>query len=85
MFLISQPRAGSTLLQRILGSHPDIHTVSEPWLMLQPLYALRPDGYRAEYNEHLARNATQLSPSASRRRRRISPERTSAMRLLTLT
>lgn len=59
IFLISQPRAGSTLLQRILGSHPEIHTVSEPWLMLHPSYALRNDGHQAEYNEHLARTALQ--------------------------
>ncbi len=57
VFLISQPRAGSTLLQRILGGHPDIHTVSEPWLMLHPLYALRHEGYQAEYNEQSARVA----------------------------
>ena len=50
IFLISQPRAGSTLTQRILGNHPEIHTVSEPWLMLHPLYALRKEGYDAEYN-----------------------------------
>lgn len=40
IFAISQPRAGSTLLQRILGSHPDILTVAEPWLMLPPLIGL---------------------------------------------
>jgi hypothetical protein len=54
IFLISQPRAGSTLLQRMLGSNSEIHTVSEPWLMLHPLYALRDEGYRAEYDEKLA-------------------------------
>jgi hypothetical protein len=54
IFMISQPRAGSTMLQRMLGSHPNIHTVSEPWLMLHPLYALRSKGYEAEYNAHLA-------------------------------
>jgi hypothetical protein len=59
IFLISQPRAGSTLLQRILGGHPDIHTASEPWLMLHPLYALKPDGYQAEYNSHWACKAVQ--------------------------
>lgn len=53
IFLISQPRAGSTLLQRILGGHPEIHTVSEPWIMLHPLYALRRHGLRAEYNQYL--------------------------------
>lgn len=54
IFLISQPRAGSTMLQRILGSHPSIHTSSEPWLMLHPIYGLRSDGFEAEYNAHLA-------------------------------
>jgi hypothetical protein len=54
IFLISQPRAGSTLTQAILGSHPDIYTVSEPWLMLHPIYALRPENYQVEYNAKLA-------------------------------
>jgi len=53
IFLISQPRAGSTLLQRILGSHPEVHTISEPWLMLHPLYALRDQGLKAEYSHPL--------------------------------
>lgn len=57
IFLISQPRAGSTLLQRILGSHSDIHTVAEPWVMLHPLYALRDKGYEAEYNAQVSRSA----------------------------
>lgn len=59
IFLISQPRAGSTLLQRMLGSHPDVHTISEPWLMLHPLYALRSKGYEAEYGAFGARSALQ--------------------------
>jgi hypothetical protein len=59
IFLISQPRTGTTLLQRILGNHLGIHTVSEPWLMLHPLYALKPDGYQAEYNVHWAQKAVQ--------------------------
>jgi hypothetical protein len=41
VFLISQPRAGSTLLQRILGKHPEVHTVAEPWLMLPLLGVMR--------------------------------------------
>jgi hypothetical protein len=57
VFLISQPRVGSTLLQRILGNHPDIHTVSEPWLMLPPLYPLRNDGLQVEYDLEVARKA----------------------------
>ncbi len=50
IFLISQPRAGSTMLQRILGSHSKIHTLAEPWIMLQPLYALKEQGGQAEFS-----------------------------------
>lgn len=57
IFLVSQPRAGSTLTQKILGTHSKIHTTSEPWLMLHPLYAFRETGYKADYNEELARAA----------------------------
>src|ERR1044072_3474104 len=59
IFLISQPRAGSTMLQRMLGSHLAIHTVGEPWLMLHPLYALRSEGYDAEYSAPTARQAVE--------------------------
>jgi hypothetical protein len=48
IFLLSQRRAGSTMLQRILASHPAVHTVSEPWVLLPPFLALRPDGYGGE-------------------------------------
>lgn len=34
IFLYSMPRAGSTLMQRILGSHPAIASVSEPHVLL---------------------------------------------------
>ncbi len=59
VFLISQPRAGSTLLQRILACHPEIHTASEPWLMLHPLYALRRTAHHAEFDAGLASEALQ--------------------------
>lgn len=57
IFIISQPRAGSTLLQRILSSHPEIYTTAEPWIMLHPMYALRRKGLWAEYDVCLAHNA----------------------------
>ncbi|HZX30418.1 MAG TPA: sulfotransferase [Rhodocyclaceae bacterium] len=57
VFLISLPRSGSTLLQRVLGGHPELHTVSEPWIMLHPLYALRWSGVQTEYDAPLARQA----------------------------
>jgi tetratricopeptide (TPR) repeat protein len=55
IFLISQQRAGSTLLQRILFCHPKIHTTSEPWIMLHPIYAIKRSGYYSEYDSSLTR------------------------------
>ena len=52
IFLFSLPRSGSTLLQRILASHPLICTASEPWLLLPMVYALRSGGAYAEYNHY---------------------------------
>ena len=51
IFLISQPRSGSTLTQKLLGTHSEIYTRSEPWIMLNPLYQLKKDGVYAEYNK----------------------------------
>jgi hypothetical protein len=48
-FIISQPRAGSTLLQRLLATHPQIQTIGEPWLAIPFVYALRETGVSAEY------------------------------------
>lgn len=57
IFLISQPRSGSTLLQSVLAGHPQIGTLEEPWLLLYPLYALRDRGVEAEFDARLARGA----------------------------
>lgn len=57
IFILSQPRSGSTLLQLLLGGHPDIATASEPWLALHPLYSLHEGGIAAEYDAGLARIA----------------------------
>ncbi len=54
VFLISMPRAGSTLTQRLLTGHPAIHSRSESWLMLQPLLARRSDMVEGLYNQDLA-------------------------------
>ena len=59
IFLISQPRSGSTLTQKIIGSHKDIYTRSEPWIMLHPLYSLKEEGINAEYNKGQEYPATQ--------------------------
>lgn len=55
IFLISLPRSGSTMLQRILGANSDVHTLAEPWIMLHPIYALKKAGISAEYDAGLAR------------------------------
>ena len=57
VFLISQPRSGSTLTQKLLGAHSNIYTRSEPWLMLHPIYALKDKGISTEYSHHLGRIA----------------------------
>ena len=58
IFLISQPRAGSTMLQLMLSGHPDIATTSEPWIALHPFFALKDQGLDAIYNAEVARAAT---------------------------
>ena len=51
IFLFSLPRSGSTLLQRILTSHPKVVTTSESWLLLQQLYLFEEaDSCIAEYD-----------------------------------
>ena len=50
VFLISQPRSGSTLTQKILGANEKVYTRSEPWVMLRPAYSLKNEGMYAEYD-----------------------------------
>ncbi len=50
LFLLSLPRSGSTMAQRILAAHEPIATASEPWILLPYLYTLRERGVYAEYN-----------------------------------
>jgi len=57
IFLISQPRSGSTLLQAILGSHPEVHTCSEPWIALPFIYALKEKGSEFEFNGSWSKHA----------------------------
>ena len=50
LFLVSLPRSGSTLLQRILSSHKNIHTLPEPWLLLPLLSCYDPGIASAKYS-----------------------------------
>lgn len=42
IFIVSQPRAGSTLLQALLSNNEAVNTVSEPWLLLVLAPLLKP-------------------------------------------
>lgn len=57
VFIFSLPRSGSTLLQRILATHPAVATASEPWILLPFLYARRRNGIYAEYGHRKATKA----------------------------
>ena len=57
IFLLSLPRSGSTLVQRVLAADPKIATAAEPWLLLPHLYATRERGIAAEYTQPIAARA----------------------------
>jgi len=57
IFLLSPPRSGSTLLQRVLSTHPDIATTPEPWLLLPMFQAFRPDATLATHDQSLLARA----------------------------
>lgn len=59
LFLLSLPRSGSTLAQRILAAHGAIATVSEPWVLLPYFYTLRDRGMYAEYNHRALAQAVE--------------------------
>lgn len=44
IFILSLPRSGSTLLQRLVATHPAVATTSEPWFLL-PLFLAYRDGH----------------------------------------
>ena len=49
IFIFSIPRSGSTFVQRILATHEEIATASEPWVLLPFLYTMKDRGCYAEY------------------------------------
>lgn len=57
LFLLSMPRSGSTLAQRVLAAHPEVATAAEPWVLLPHLYATRERGLAAEYTQPIAARA----------------------------
>jgi hypothetical protein len=59
IFIISQPRSGSTYLQRLLSNNPKVNTCSEPWLLLQFANQIKPALLSAGFNNTLANDAFQ--------------------------
>lgn len=57
IFLLSLPRSGSTMLQRLMGAHESIATTSEPWLLLAPFFARREHGALSIYGHRTAARA----------------------------
>jgi hypothetical protein len=57
IFLISQPRSGSTLLQYILASHPKIASTAEPWIALLPLSLRTISAKHPKYNFAIGQRA----------------------------
>lgn len=49
IFVFTISRSGSTLLQRVLATHEDVATVSEPWILLPLVYSLHERGIIADY------------------------------------
>lgn len=49
IFILSLPRCGSTLLQRMLSMHDDICTAAEPWLLLPLVYSTKREGVYSVY------------------------------------
>lgn len=54
IFIFSLVRSGSTLLQRMLATHPKIATMSEPYILLPLVYMTKERGVYAEYGHDLA-------------------------------
>jgi hypothetical protein len=52
-FLLSLPRSGSTLVQRVLATHPEVASTSEPWLLLQLLGPLARPRAMADQWRHM--------------------------------
>jgi len=49
IFVVSLPRSGSTLLQRLLTTSSEVATTSEPWILLPLLFQFRDNGLFATY------------------------------------
>lgn len=54
VFIISQPRSGSTYLQNLLSNNAEVNTCSEPWILLNYVNQIKPKLLEGVYDNELA-------------------------------
>ncbi len=54
LFVLSLPRSGSTMLQRVLAGHPEVSTSPEPWILLPLLWTRRAEDAYTVYSHEWA-------------------------------
>jgi hypothetical protein len=54
IFIVSQPRAGSTYLQNLLSNNTEVNTCSEPWILLNFANQIKPELIEGKFDNHLA-------------------------------
>ncbi len=59
IFIISQPRSGSTYLQNLLSNNMEVNTCSEPWILLYFANQIKPELVEAVFNNKLTYKAFQ--------------------------
>lgn len=57
IFIVSQPRAGSTYLQNLLSNNNQTNTCSEPWILLNFVNQLNPKLTKTDFDNKLAADA----------------------------
>ncbi len=57
IFIVSQPRSGSTYLQNLLSNNRQTNTCSEPWILLNFVNQLNPKLTKTDYDNKLAADA----------------------------
>ncbi len=59
IFIISQPRSGSTYLQNLLSNNKEVNTCSEPWILLHFANQIKPSLLSASFNNQKTEEAFQ--------------------------
>lgn len=54
IFLISQPRSGSSMLQQLILNSNEIDSTPEPWFMLNLIYTYKDNNITSSYNPNFA-------------------------------